>query len=100
MGIVVSVDLRDKKQTYHLDDGTAIIRCVNYVKSSNIRTNGSLIKLGDVTSIIGRLAISESIDDPYEFMILIDSAEVVDDPNFECYHWISCMHQHQHLFKR
>ena len=90
VGIVRSVQTRQKKVVYHIDDGTGSMRCVKFFNTSDA-TSYSAFLPGDMVAVKGILVMSETNEEDYGFCIHLSCMEIVDDPNMETFHWLSCI---------
>jgi len=93
VGVLLSIIPRSKGITYYVDDGTETIRCVKYVSGLEGFSCVANPELGATVCVQGKLALCETNSDPYGFMVSVINVETVDDPNYETFHWIQCMHQ-------
>eukprot|EP01033_Poteriospumella_lacustris_P003613 gene3613-2605_t len=85
VGCLVSIDTRPKKITYHVDDGTGVIRCVRYL-NENGDFDLSPLEIGDLVMIKGSVEKYETNLEEYGFAIKVAIVEEVFDPNLESYH--------------
>lgn len=108
VGIIVNVILSSKRQTYYVDDGTGVIRCVKFLSDngnynkSTITSSGDIkskvdnidateISVGDLVSVRGMLAYSETNTDDYGIFIHIIRIETIEDSNYESYYKLKCL---------
>lgn len=126
IGWVTSIQITSKKIIYYIDDGTGIIRCTKFINNntipipivtnysnttSNTATttnynsvsadyNNIQLQPGDIVSIKGILALSETNDDIYGFNIQISNIELLSDVNLEIYHWLQCIELYRKDYSR
>jgi hypothetical protein len=94
VGIVVSIDIRPKKITYHVDDGTGVIRCVRYLNEYQIDFSLSL-RIGDLVMVKGMLEMYETNTEPYGFALKVSIIGKISDPNLETFHIASTLNMFQ-----
>ena len=95
-GVLISILVREKKSSYIIDDGTGAIECVKYHNSNMISafaSFGDMLEIGDTVCVQGNLVLAETNVEDYGFMVVIASIEKADDPNFETFHWVSCLNR-------
>lgn len=91
VGCIRSVQVRQKRITYYVDDGSApCMRCVKHLGGAEPPLNATFLP-GMIVSVKGVLALSETNDEPYGFCVHLSFMEIVDDPNIEALHWLSSM---------
>lgn len=89
VGWIKSVQIRQKNITYYVDDGSATcMRCVKFLRTLDPISHSNF-KPGEVVSVKGILALSETNDEDFGFAIHISCIEAVTEPNIEAYHWLS-----------
>lgn len=95
MGVVVRISLKRNSVTYYVDDGTGVIRCVKYLNNPNADTFvvDHYVQMGNLVSAKGNLALSETNEDMYGFVIMLSVVDIVEDPNEEALHWLSAIKQ-------
>jgi len=102
LGVLISLEKQEKRNTLIVDDGTATIRCIKYREQDNsaatdANANISLIsddiELGDTVMVQGNLVKAETNESFYDFMIFVKCVEKVEDPNVEIFHWLYCMRE-------
>lgn len=81
-GIVISINKKAKKTIYHIDDGSGVLRCVQYL---DIRISESRHEadLGDLVTIKGSLEQAETSDEAFGFALKIAILSIIHDPNEE-----------------
>jgi hypothetical protein len=95
VGWVRSVRVRQKKIVYYVDDGSSsCMRCTKFLGAMDTVSHASF-KPGDVVSVKGVLALSETNEEAYGYSLQISCMEVVDDPNVEAFHWLTCINLYQ-----
>lgn len=95
VGWIRSVDIKLKKITYYVDDGSdTCMRCTKFLSTVD-QISHTKFKPGEVVSVKGVLAMSETNYEEFGFAIHISSIEAVTDPNIEAYHWLSCIDLYQ-----
>lgn len=85
VGIVVCVDIRPKKITYHLDDGTGVIRCVQYL-NENVAIVPTTFQISDSVTVKGVLEMYETNYEPYGFAVKVSIIAENADENYESFH--------------
>lgn len=100
MGRVISIQIRLKKITYYIDDGTGIMRCTKFLNINATDTTNQVIntingansfEVGDLVSVRGTIVLSETNGDLYGYNIHISWIELIMDDNVETYHWMCCV---------
>jgi hypothetical protein len=95
VGCVRSVQIRQKRIVYYIDDGTAdCMRCTKFLNSADAVSH-AIFHPGDTVSVKGILALSETNEEPYGFSLHLSCMEIVNDPNVEAFHWLSSMDLYQ-----
>ena len=101
VGILISLEIKEKRSILVIDDGTTTIRCIKYrdisTTDNNLSSSFNLsiddIEYGDTLLIQGSLVKAEVNDSSYDFVILAQCIEKVEDPNVEVFHWLYCVSQ-------
>lgn len=97
-GIVTSVSRKAKKVIYHVDDGTGVLRCVQYLDGiSECRQEADL---GDLVSVKGSLEQAETNDEDFGFAIKIMILSIIHDPNEESLFKLDVLHTIETEFKQ
>lgn len=104
MGIVVTVDRKERYLRFTLDDGTGCVPCIfwtNYAsfpatspaKGLELRSRQEMaiattakVKLGDLLRVQGRLNTYTN-----QIQVTVASLRTEKDPNAEVLHWVECM---------
>ena len=76
-----------------VDDGTGVIMCMQPIDTS--KPYYQSITIGCLLSVKGNLILLETNDNPYGWVIRIQSIDVFDDPNKEALYWASSLLLHQ-----
>lgn len=92
VGCLVSVEIRTKKITYHIDDGTGVIRCVRYLNEQQKPVQNSYV-IGDLVMVKGSLEMYETNTEDYGFALKISILEEIVDQNMETYHIAATINQ-------
>lgn len=100
VGIISGVDKKAKRITYHIDDGTGIIRLVQFLNTSDPTFVEPSFFAGDLVSAKGYLAISETNTEPAGVCIHLDVIEYCEEPNTELWHWARCMYLVKHEYMK
>ena len=90
VGIAVKIVKRNKSTLFYVDDGSDVIRCVQFLNLSEFATSNS-IDVGDTVSIKGHLSLSETNDEAYGICLRVSMVESVHDVHAEIFHWLSRM---------
>lgn len=99
VGWVTSVQIKQKKIIYYVDDGSGKIRCSRFFTSVDAPLHSS-VAVGDLVCAKGILALSETNDDIYGFSIHLSSIESLTDPNLETYHWLVSIQLYKSEYSR
>ena len=109
-GIITNKRLAKGKGIVVVDDGTGVIECVQYHKDGE-REEISSLSVGDLVMIRGILRLKHSeflpsmpfhaIDQmPQHLAIDITHLEVIEDENYELFHWNQCMELHRDVYSK
>lgn len=90
IGIATKIVTRAKNLTFYVDDGTGVIRCVQYI-SPDDNVVSSSICVGDTVAVKGLVALSETNEDEYGYNLRVSMIEAVEDPHCEVFHWLQVM---------
>lgn len=104
MGIVVTVDRKERYLRFTLDDGTGCVPCIlwtnhaSFTATSAVKglelqsrqelANGTAlkVKLGEILRVQGRLSTFAD-----QIQVTVSSLQAEQDPNAEMLHWMECM---------
>jgi len=97
VGILVSRRIvssgKSPKVYLWVDDGTGVIMCMQPIDIN--KPYYQSITIGCLVSVKGSLILLETNDNPYGWVIRIQSVDVFDDPNKEALYWASSLLLHQ-----
>lgn len=91
VGMVTKLMKKPKSIAYYVDDGTALIRCVQFINENDTAfggSSGNAIAVGDVVTVLGMICLAETNEDDYQHCIRVSMIEVSQDPNHEVFHWL------------
>jgi len=104
MGIVVTVDQKERYTRFTLDDGTGCVSCILWTNHSSFAATSAAkglelqvwqelatgtarqVKLGEVLRVQGRLSNYAN-----QIQLTVLSLQTEQDPNAEALHWAECM---------
>lgn len=89
VGVVVRADLKVRRRTYYVDDGTAVLRCLQFLNTEE--SLDTAFHIGQLLTVRGTLAQSESNEDTYALHLVVSLIDCIPDPNSEVLHWLSTM---------
>lgn len=92
VGVIRGIENKSKRVTYTCDDGTGILACIKFLDG---QTRFHDIQLGDVVSVKGSIALLETNNTSYGFVLQVKSIVKLVDPNLEILHWATTIHQHE-----
>lgn len=97
VGTVVQLVRTEKRIYVHIDDGTGVMPCLQFLQPGAERPYEHL-RVGHLASVTGELIFVETNADPYCLHIGIRSLDVLLEPNLELLHWATALHLHQSVY--
>eukprot|EP00658_Telonema_sp_P-2_P020328 TRINITY_DN18040_c0_g1_i3.p1 TRINITY_DN18040_c0_g1~~TRINITY_DN18040_c0_g1_i3.p1 ORF type:complete len:267 (+),score=58.43 TRINITY_DN18040_c0_g1_i3:151-951(+) len=93
LGVVVTIERKDKCVRFQIDDGSALVWCVRWFENGPLEWDDQM--LGQLVSVRGRVGVYEG-----SRQVTVSSAQLEADPNAEVLHWLDLIHLHRECYSK
>lgn len=97
-GILRSIDRKPKRITFHIDDGTGVIRCIKFLDEDGYFSMPG--EIGQLVLARGMLERTETNTEPYSFAIKVVMIQKLVDVDMESYQMLAAMDLYYSVYSK